>query len=356
MEKIFDLFRQIPIKEIGKYVTIKETMLRAIQIEGVHTLFDFWNKDFDEVTTKGFHKKRAKDIQKEFKSLSYEDLEEGLEDFLFWEKERVLPTAYDANRPIEENLQLVLEELIEYIDGCVSRETQICGNNDKNRVKNLQTVLRGRYVEHLERNIVAGRIGKTEERAIRQLLFLELLNPLFEGATLKYKVLNHLSINTDLVQKVQEFRKTMMFKGYYLTENCSVEFFEDVLNIDFLTYAPLSYIVPHREKLCYKHVLQAFIDELTAVMRGTPAEEIEDIIDQHPKVQDEVYGNNKTYDEAFIYQLLYDDKLIQDTDTGKLIKPEYIRNFGIRQNKSAINHFINSIKKLNYFNFFFISY
>ena len=28
MEKIFDLFRQIPIKEIGKYVTIKETMLR----------------------------------------------------------------------------------------------------------------------------------------------------------------------------------------------------------------------------------------------------------------------------------------------------------------------------------------
>lgn len=327
MNEILDLFKQVPIEEIGKYVQISKVMLSSIQQEGVYTLFDFWVKDFDEVVTAGFHKKRAKEIQNVFLNLSMKQKKDGI-DFIFWEKERILPTEYDASRLIEENLQLVLEELLEYINGCVSRESQIYNKRDKERVKNLQSILRGSYVEHLSRENVANLIGISRER-IRQLLFLELLDPLFKGQTLnKITVLKRLSINKDLVQKVQEFRKTHMFKGYQLNENCDVGFFEDVLHIDFLTYPPLSYIVPQREKLCYKVVLKGFIDEMTAVMRGKPIEELEEIIDQNQIIQREIYKKHKTYDEGFIYQLLYDDQIIQDTESGKLIRPEYIRNFG----------------------------
>ena len=60
MKEILDIFKQVPIKEIGKYVRISEVMLNSIQQEGVYTLFDFWVKDFDKVVTVGFHKKEQK--------------------------------------------------------------------------------------------------------------------------------------------------------------------------------------------------------------------------------------------------------------------------------------------------------
>jgi hypothetical protein len=326
LNEIIEQLKHLPIAEISRFTDCTKTKLDSLKRVEVYTLYDLWNKNFDNINVKGFHRNSAKRLQEEFKSFTPEQFE----DILFWNRQQNLPSNYDADKTIEENLQMVLVELIDYLNNCLKRCSQIPKKTDKERIKTLDVILNGFYFENLDKVDVAKIINLKEER-VRQLVFVELLYPLFSGRSLSNKILNSISIKKKLLQRIKEFRKTRMFTKYHMADNCSQRFFEDIVRVDFLNYNPFSYIVPNQEKLCYKHVLQAFFDEMTAVMEATQAEELAEIIDQNEIIQKEIKEKNKSYDEDFIYQLLYDEKIILDTESGKIIRPELIRHKGTNE-------------------------
>lgn len=320
---IIEQLASIPVEEIGRYIKCG-TIPQSVQKVGVSSLKDLWYKNFDSVTTLGFCKRKAKDLQNKFREFSHEQLE----DIVFWNTNRELPLKYDADIAIEVNLQLVLDELIGYIDGCVSREHQISGNNDKKRAKFLKHILHRRYQENIDKKDIANELRFEVER-IRQLLYLELLDPLFRGEKLNYDIFKNISINSDLVKKVKDFRANILFKSYFVKDGCSTTFFEDVIGVDILQHRPLSYIVPSQEEMCYRSVIKAFFDEMTAIMEHTPAEELVKIIDKNEIIQRDIYNRNKTYDKRFVEHLLSNEDIIIKNEVGVKLKPEYIRNFGL---------------------------
>ena len=326
MEQTINQLTLIPIEEISKFINSCGSIPLSIKKAGISNLNDFWYQNFDDIEVKGFPKKKAKALQATFREFS----KKQLEDVLFWNRKYILPTQYNSDKRIEENLQLVLDELIDYIDGCYQRMSQISNTHNKKRIKHLQIILKGRYQEDRSHKDIAKilRFKNNDPERVRQILIDELLKPLFNSEALGYNVLKHVSISSDLIDKVADFRKRMLFNKYRITDGCSVTFFEDVLNVDILQHNPLSYIIPSREKGVYREVLKAFFDEMTAIIKPATAEDIAEIIDSNEIIQREVYGMNKTYSEDFVYQMLYDDELVQITNDGTLLDYQYIRNYG----------------------------
>lgn len=121
----------------------------------------------------------------------------------------------------------------------------------------------------------------------------------------------------------------MLFKSYFVKDGCSTTFFEDVLDVDILQHAPLSYIVPHQEEQCYRAVIKAFFDEMTTIMENTPTEKLVKIIDQSEIIQRNIYKKHKTYDKRFIEHLLSDEDIIIKNEIGVILRPKYIRHFGL---------------------------
>ena len=321
---IIEQLASIPVEEIGRYIKCG-TIPKSVQKVGVSSLKDLWCKDFDSVTTLGFSKKKAKDLQNEFRGFS----QEQLEDIVFWNTNRVLPLEYDANRAIERNLQFVLDELIEYIGGCCDKLSQITKKTDRDRAQRLKTIFNRIYKENVSLDVIARELGFKDAERVRQLLYLELLDPLFRGENLKYDILKNISINSDLVKKVNDFRRDMLFSSYSVKNECSIVFFEDILDVDILQHTPLSYIVPHQEEMCYRTVIKAFFDKMTAIMECTPAEELAECIDKSEIIQRDIYNKHKTYDKRFVEHLLSDEDIIIKNEIGVILRPEYIRHFGL---------------------------
>ena len=123
----------------------------------------------------------------------------------------------------------------------------------------------------------------------------------------------------------------MIFRKYHMANNCSVDFFEDIIGVDILQHNPLSYIVPSHEKLCYRTILKAFFNEMTTIVEPTNIDELICVIDKSPIIQRDIVRNKKTYDKDFICQLLNDDDIVQISDCRRLLKYEYIRYFGVNE-------------------------
>lgn len=317
----------IPVTEIGRYIKCGD-IPQSVQKVGINTLKDLWCKDFNGISLhSGFPKKKAISLQTEFRNFS----QEQFDDIIFWHTQRILPSQYNSSKTLEENLQLVLDELIEYIDGCYKRESQISKLGDRKRVSHLQTILNGIYKNGKSRKDVATilKFKKNDPERVRQLLLVELLGPLFNEEMLKSDVLKCLKINKDLIKRISEFHASMIFKKYVISDACSSAFFEDVVGVDILEHTPLSYVVPSQEKICYRNVVKAFISEMGAVMEFQPIEDLVNIIDKNEIIQREIYAKKKTYDKRFIQQLLTDEDLVIKQDSGVLLRPEYIRYFGL---------------------------
>ena len=323
---IVEQMAEFSITVIGRHIKCGD-IPKSLQKIGVKTLKDLWCVNFDNMTLpSGFSKKKAEELQYKFKNLS----QSQFEDILFWNTEYVMPSKYGSDITIEENLELVLDELIDYVDKCYKREAQISKQGDRNRVYYLQIILNEIYRNNKSRKDVATilKFKNNDPERVRQLLVLEFLQPLFNGEKLKYDVLKHISINPDLIERVANFRKNMIFHKYSITDGCSITFFEDVTGFDILQHNPLSYIVPIKEKGVYRNVIKAFIDEMGTIMTYTPLEDLENVIDSHEIIQREIHGKNKSYDKHFLEHLFLDDDMIMRNDTGILLKPDYIRNFG----------------------------
>ena len=324
---IIEQIANVSIKEISRYIKCGD-IPQSVQKVGVNTFKDLWCIDFNSIVLpSGFPKKKAVGLQTEFRNFT----QEQLEDILFWHTQCTLPSQYDSNKTIEENLQLVLDELIEYIDGCCQRESQISKPSDRKRVSYLRTILKEIYKNGKSRKDVAAilKFKKNDPERVRQLLFVELLDPLFNDKTLKSDVLKCLKIDKDLIKRISEFHASMIFKKYVISDACSTTFFEDVIGVDILDHAPISYIVPSQEKICYRNVIKAFISEMGAIMECLPIDELVNIIDKNDIIQREIYAKNKTYEKRFIEQLLSDEDIVLKQDTGVLLRPEHIRYIGL---------------------------
>ena len=317
-----DLLNKIHIKEIARYINDCGKIPNTVENIGVTSLGAFLTLDVEQFFDKGFPRKIVNKRQEEFKKF----IKEHIDDVCFLSTNHVLPIGYDPAAPIEVNLQKALDELIEHIGKCHSLSSYIKLKTHKDTIKNLNYCLDALYKRQLELKDVAKHIGLTRSR-VEQILYNEFLKKLFNGEEIEF--LANLSINTDLVERVQKFKREKMFDEYVLKDGCSNIFFEDVLGVDFLLYNKFSYIIPSREKLCYKAVFEAFISELSAIMKPTPAEELEEIIDSNKDIiRRKVYDENKSYETEFIYQLLYNEKLTQVSNEGVLINPAYIIKYG----------------------------
>lgn len=330
-DDLMENISNIPLEGITKVIDVSDDLLQRLRGVGCKTIGDLQEFDVNEVRVPYFPSKRVTKVLTEFDNLS----EESLSDILFWNSKVVLPLQYDSNDPIEKSLLSVQEGLIEYIDGCYKRVHQLTNEHQQQRIKNLHIIIRGIYSENKSREDVAKEIKKDVER-VRQVLLVELLYPIFEGREAAGGVLSNLSIDPNFVNKVQDYRKKILFDRYKVPENCPLRFFEDVLRVDVLQYGTFAYLVPSRQKRCYEFVLKAFFSEMSAIMVPTGAEELVSIIDRSDIVQREVYNNNKKYEEEFLYQLLYNDELTEVSESGILLKWQHIKTFGTGELDSVI--------------------
>ena len=317
-----DLLNKIHIKEIARYINGSGKIPESLENIGITSFGTFLTLDVEQIFDKGFPRKKAKELQEAFK----EFIKEHIDDVCFLGTNHILPIGYDPDAPIEVNLQKTLDELIEHIGKCHSLSSYIKLRTHKDTIEQLNYCLPALYKQELGIKDVAKHLGLTRTR-VEQLLYNEFLKKLFNGE--KFEILANLSINTDLVERAQNFKREKMFDEYVLKNECSSIFFEDILGVDFLLYNKFSYIIPLREKLCYKAVFEAFISELSAIMKPMPAEELEEIIDCNEDIiKRRIYDENKSFETEFIYQLLYNEKLTQVSDEGVLLNPAYIIRYG----------------------------
>lgn len=317
-----DLLNKIHIKEIVRYVNKCGKLPQSLENIGITSLGVFLMTNLDTIAEKGFSRKKAKKIQETFK----EFIKQHIDDVCFLNTNHVLPVNYNSTASIEENLQKTLDELVEHIDKCYNLLPYIVLQTHKDTVKKLNYCLPAFYKQQLDKNDIAKYLNVSRQE-VENTLYIDFLKKLFNGE--KIELLANLSINTDLVERAQKFKREKMFDEYLLKDGCSNIFFEDVLGVDFLIYNNFSCVVPSREKLCYKAVFEAFISELSAIMKPIPAEELEEMIDCNEKIiKEKVYNKGKSYETEFIYQLLYNEKLTQVSNEGVLINPAYIIKYG----------------------------
>ena len=310
---LVNCLKAIPIADLKKYIRKTGATPKALEDIGVVNLYDLYVTNFDSVDKKGFHKKKANDIQAAFR----EYLNTNADDIIFWNAPKVFPVNYFEDRAIEDCLKDVLDELIAYVDSCFERIDQIYSDRGKLNIKYLKQILRGLYKEGKSRRELAEELEFSDSENVR-VIKNRFLMPLFEGKGVR------ISINEDLLSRLKDILFTEVCIDTY--SEGDIIFVRDVLNMDFISAFGHSFVVPAREKLCYEKVLQAFFDELTAVMKPIPAETLADFIDNNEIVQRDVYGNNKIYSEDFVYSLLYNSNLTIVSNEGILIKHEYIKN------------------------------
>ena len=266
-----DLLNKIHIKEIVRYVNKCGKLPQSLENIGITSLGVFLMTNLDTIAEKGFSRKKAKKIQETFK----EFIKQHIDDVCFLNTNHVLPVNYNSTASIEENLQKTLDELVEHIDKCYNLLPYIVLQTHKDTVKKLNYCLPAFYKQQLDKNDIAKYLNVSRQE-VENTLYIDFLKKLFNGE--KIELLANLSINTDLVERAQKFKREKMFDEYLLKDGCSNIFFEDVLGVDFLIYNNFSCVVPSREKLCYKAVFEAFISELSAIMKPIPAEELEEMI------------------------------------------------------------------------------
>lgn len=322
VELPIELLNKIHIKEIVRYVNKCGKLPQSLENIGITSLGVFLMTNLDTIAEKGFSRKKAKKLQETFK----EFIKQHIDDVCFLNTNHVLPVNYNSTASIEENLQKTLDELVEHIDKCYNLLPYIVLQTHKDTVKKLNYCLPAFYKQQLDKNDIAKYLNISRQE-VENILYKDFLKKLFNGE--KIELLANLSINTNLVECAQKFRREKMFDEYLLKDGCSNIFFEDVLGVDFLIYNNFSCILPSREKLCYKAVFEAFISELSAIMKPIPAEELEEMIDCNENIiKKKVYNKGKSYETEFIYQLLYNEKLTQVSNEGVLINPAYIINYG----------------------------
>lgn len=323
--------KDIPIEEVRKYIPKTGEIPDSLRSIGVETLFDLYCTNIEAIEVpKGYAMKKSLALQKKFRSLP----DETIQDIIFWKTKRVLPSNYNPDRPLIENLQMVLDELYWYLLECKKRESHIfhdTGQEDRvgrKRVSDLEIAIRGCYYEGESRLAIGKKLGFTNAERPRQILKDELFTPLFEGKQVEkcQQVFRNISINKDLIKSTKEYIDANLFG---ITSFEVDKFCQDVLKLDVIDIPygfKKSMVVPAREKGMYESLITPFFEEMTSIIKPTQAEDIIERIGANKKVQKDILGKGKVYDNNFLYALLYCEELTVVSEEGILIRYEFIQN------------------------------
>lgn len=321
--------KETPIANARLYVDKKvatEELLSSICNFGFGSLFDLYSVDFKQLSKteyKSFPGKKTLALQKLFREMS----PQVFDDIVFWNKKYVFPTNYDAKRSLVENLQLVSDELYWYVSECKKRENQIRLPKDQKKISNLEVALRECYYEDKPLLDIANKLGFDSSERVRQFLKLELLLPLFNGEQVEKgkEVLGNISIHPALIKQTREYVENIMFSiGTPLPNRLC----QDILNIDVIDIAygfNKTIIVPAREKGVYESLITPFFEVMTAALKPVRIETIIERISEHEKTYKNILSKAKSYDNEFIYALLYCDELTESNEGGVLLRYEFIK-------------------------------
>jgi hypothetical protein len=135
-QSINDILRTTPIEALGKYQPwfrktnncTDEHKMATLRGIGIETLYDWQNKDVSKVTKQGFSAKRYIGLQNEFRNMVQD--KNFCQDLRFWAP-RSFPSNYDVGKTLFENIDNVLNELLEFVQGCTQRKAQIPNNRCK---------------------------------------------------------------------------------------------------------------------------------------------------------------------------------------------------------------------------------
>lgn len=307
------------IVEIDRYLDKAGKIPYSLQSVGVETLYDLFSTNIEQLPAhKGFSRKKCIDLQNSFKELP----EEVFNDIVFWNKKLVFPTNYNPEQTLFENVDLILDELFEYIKGCEQRIGQIRNDIDKDRVQYLSYIFTAYFKENLTLRYIANQLkfkGDRDER-VRQIFKNELLIPLFNGEDVCF--FKNIAINEEIVNHRKDciFNKCTTPPSLFVQHALGIDYVELRDNLGYI-------IVPTGEKGVYEKVYDSTVDELIEMsIKPTEEEELYDAVSGTKKIIKKVLGAGKVYDNEFINALIYETDLTCRTDNGVIIKPQYIKH------------------------------
>lgn len=307
------------IVEIDRYLDKAGKIPYSLQSVGVETLYDLFFTNIEQLPAhKGFSRKKCIDLQNSFKELS----EEVFNDIVFWNKKLVFPANYNPEQTLFENVDLILDELFEYIKGCEQRIGQIRNDTDKDRVQYLSYIFTAYFKENLTLRYIANQLkfkGDRDER-VRQIFKNELLLPLFNGEDVCF--FKNIAINEEIVNHRKDciFNKCTTPPSLFVQHALGIDYVELRDNLGYI-------IVPTGEKGVYEKVYDSTVDELIEMStKPTEEEELYDAVSGTKKIIKKVLGAGKVYDNEFINALIYETDLTYRTDNGVIIKPQYIKH------------------------------
>lgn len=317
-EEQLQALKETSILEIDRYIDKSGKIPYSLQNIGVKTLFDLLNTSIEQLNVpKGFPLKKSIELRNNFEQLP----EHIFNDIVFWSKKYVFPSKYDNKKSLFENVDLIFEELIAYIKGCEQRIEQIKNNIDKSRVQNLSYIFTAHFKDKIELKYIANKLNfKGGVERVRQLLKNEFLTPLFNGE--EVSCFKNITINAEIINQ----------KKYCIFNWCATQpslFTLHALGIDYVELRDnLGYIiVPNGEKGVYEYVYDSVVEKLIDnSIKPIENEELFDTVSSSKKIIKKVLEAGKVYDNEFINTLIYETDLINVTDDGIIIKPQYIKH------------------------------
>ena len=314
-ESHIQALKETSILEISRYIPNAGRIPNTLKkFEVANNLYELYITNFEQLPPiRNFPYKKAIKLQKEFRELP----EEIFNDIVFWNKKCVFPSNFDPEKDWLENVELIFEDLYDYIKGCNQRESQITNKTSRNRVSDLMDIFEDHYIGNTRLKELARRISS--ER-LRQTLKDEFLIPLFNGEEASF--FKNIAIKNDIIEYKKDFLKNYLFTNSMTNPS---DFVKDALQFDIVKLNDgLGYIiVPAGEKMVYDAIYSVVINELVNIIRPIQEEELIDRINNTDKVVKEILNAGKTYNSEFIRTLIYDTDLADVTENGIIINYKY---------------------------------